>query len=217
MPSMNRSKPRREVLDWNAARERLARASDDRSRIDPERRERILEERARALARKPEALTTTHARPNSVEVELVQFRWAREQYAIDAQFVHEVIEPSEVTRLPGAPAHLRGITNLRGEIVPVFDLRAWFEIDRSRHSDDTRWLVLGANEPEMCLIADGVDDLVTLDPRTLHRLDSDVRRGCELVQGVTSDARTVLDGAALLAHPELSIGEEPANQLEVIS
>jgi purine-binding chemotaxis protein CheW len=217
MPSLNRSKPRREVLDWNAARERLARASEDRSRIDPERRERILEERARALARRPDALTTAHARSSAVEVELVQFRWAREQYAIGAQFVHEVIEPSDITRLPGAPTHLRGITNLRGEIVPVFDLRAWFEIDRLGRSDDTRWLVLGASVPELCLVTDEVDELFTLDPRSLHRLDSDVRRGHDLIQGVTSDARTVLDGAALLAHPELSIGEERGGHPEVIS
>jgi purine-binding chemotaxis protein CheW len=216
MPSLTRSKPHREVLDWKNARERLARASQDRSQIDPEQRERILTERARALARRSTTLATSTAR-SAEEVELIQFRWAREQYAISAEFVHLVIKPCDVTRLPGAPTQLRGVTNLRGEILPVFDLREWFEIERVARSDASRWLVLGASAPELCLMTDGIDEIFALDPRSLHRADSDSRHGHDLVQGVTRDARTVLDGAAILAHPELVIGDEPNARPEVVS
>jgi purine-binding chemotaxis protein CheW len=217
MPSLTRSKPRREALDWKSARERLARSLQDDSQIDPEQRDRILTERARTLARKSTTLATTSATRSAQEVELVQFRWAREQYAIAAEFVHLVIKPCDLTRLPGAPTHLRGVTNLRGEILPVFDLREWFEVDRVPRSDTSRWLVLGTDLPELCLLTDEIDEIFALDPRTLHRAESDSRHGHDLVQGVTSDARTVLDGAAILAHPELVIGDEPNARPEVVS
>jgi purine-binding chemotaxis protein CheW len=211
MPSLTRSKPRRTALDWQTARERLARAAIDTSQLGPAERERILTERARALARR----TTTLALPSAGEVELLHFRLAGEHYAIETLYLHQVIKPCEVTRLPGTPPHLRGVTNLRGEILPVFDVRAWFDVERLAPSADTRWLVLGVDAPELCLWVDGVDELSSLDLRTLHRGERDDRHGHDLVSGVTADAQTVLDGGRLLAHSELFVGDAPGARQEV--
>lgn len=216
MPSLTRSKPRRDVLDWQAARERLARAIVDTSQVDPARRQSILTERARALAR-PTTLALPNAAGRPAEVEFLHFRLARERYAIESQFAHQVIKPGELTRVPGAPPHLRGVANLRGEILPVFDVRDWFDLERSARSNDTRWLVLGMSAPELCLWVDAVDELSSLDPRSLHRSERDDRHGYDLVSGVTHDAQTVLDGARLLAHAELFVGDAPGARPEVAS
>jgi purine-binding chemotaxis protein CheW len=215
MPSLTRSKPRREALDWKTARERLERAAVDLSQLDPASRQRILTERARVLARRPATLARPSAPGHADEVELLHFRLARERYAIEAQFVHQVIKPCELTRVPGAPPHLRGVTNLRGEILPVFDVREWLDLERGARSDGTRWLVLGVDEPELCLWVDAVDELTSLDLRSLHRGDRDDRRGYDLVSGVTHDAQTVLDGQRLLAHSELFVGDVPGARQEV--
>jgi purine-binding chemotaxis protein CheW len=211
MPSLTRSKPRREVLDWQVARERLAQAAVDRSQLDPAARQRILTERARVLARRP--ATSTGGRAD--ERELLHFCLARERYAIDTRFVHQVIKPGELTRVPGAPPQLRGVTNLRGEILPVFDVREWFDLERSARSDATRWLVLGIDAAELCLWVDAVAELTLLDLSSLHCGDRDERRGFDLVSGVTRDAQTVLDGERLLAHPELFVGEAAGARQEV--
>jgi purine-binding chemotaxis protein CheW len=215
MPNLTRPKPRRDALDWQAARERLARATIDDSTIDPAQRQRILSERARALAQKPATIAALRARAD--DVEMLHFQLAREHYAIEAHFVHQVIQPCELTRLPGAPPHLRGVTNLRGEILPVFDVRDWFKVERTSRTDDTRWLVLGTHAPELCLWVDAVQELSAIDRRSLHRPDREDRRGNDLVAGVTQDAHTVLDGARLLAHSELFVGDAPGARQEVVS
>jgi purine-binding chemotaxis protein CheW len=217
MPSLTRSKPRRDALDWQAARERLARAIVDTSQLDPTQRQRILTERARALARRPTTLALPNAAGRPAEVEFLHFRLVRERYAIESQFIHQVIKPGELTRVPGAPPHLRGVTNLRGEILPVFDVRDWFDLERSARSDDTRWLVLGMDAPELCLWADAVDELSSFDPRSLHRGERDDRHGYDLVSGVTHDAQTVLDGERLLADSELFVGDAPGARQGVAS
>jgi purine-binding chemotaxis protein CheW len=215
MPSLTRSKQRRTTFDWQNARERLERATEDRSRQDASERDRVLTERARALARKPsEGASLT---PNLATLELLHFRLARERYALESRYVQRVIRPSEITRLPAAPPQLRGVANLRGEILPVFDLREWFEIDRIAATDDTRWLVLGTHSAELCLWVDGVDDVGAIESRSLHRSEREDRRTQELVQGVTQNAASVLDGARLLAHPELFIGEGGSARGEVRS
>lgn len=218
MPSLTRSKPRRDALDWQNARERLARATIDTSRLDPEQQQRILLDRARALAIRPAELPLPGGlRGEKAELELLHFSLGREQYAIGAGFVHRVIQPADLTRLPGSPPHLRGVTNLRGEILPVFDLREWFEVERAGRSDETRWLVLGHDFAELCLWADAVNELSSVDPRSLHPSERDDRHGHALVQGVTRNAQTVLAGARLLAHPELFVGELPSGRQEVAS
>jgi purine-binding chemotaxis protein CheW len=212
---LTRSKPRRTTLDWQAVRERLDRSTVNRAIQDPAERDRVLTERARALAQKPSG--SASRAPNLDSLELLHFRLASERYALETRYVHRVIRPSEITRLPGAPSQLRGVASLRGEILPVFDLRGWFEVERIAASDGTRWLVLGTHAAELCLWVDGVEDVSAIDSRSLHRSEREDHRTQELVQGVTQNADSVLDGARLLAHPELFIGEAGSARGEVRS
>jgi len=55
----------------------------------------------------------------------------REEYAVGILRVREIIEYTEVTRVPGVPAHIRGVINLRGSVVPVVDLSAKFGAEHS--------------------------------------------------------------------------------------
>jgi purine-binding chemotaxis protein CheW len=216
MPSLTRTKSRHIVLDWQRARERLAKLETGTADLDPERRAELLRERAQKLARRTE-LALTRPTKHESELELLHFRWGQEHYAISSKYVIQVIKPSEVTRLPSAPPHLRGIANLRGEILPVFDLREWFDVERITRTEESRWLVIGTESAELCLWADAVEEMSTVDSESLHRAERDNRHGYDAVLGVTGDAHTVLDGARLLTHPELIIGDTTGAGTEVAS
>jgi purine-binding chemotaxis protein CheW len=56
-------------------------------------------------------------------LQYLTFRLAGELFGIDIAKVREVLEFSSVTKVPGVPAYMRGVINLRGEVVPVVDLR----------------------------------------------------------------------------------------------
>ncbi len=57
------------------------------------------------------------------------FRLAGEEYGLQILKVRELIGFMEITRIPRAPAHVRGVINLRGKVIPVVDLRLKFEMD----------------------------------------------------------------------------------------
>lgn len=57
------------------------------------------------------------------------FRLAREEYGLEILKVRELIGLMEITRIPRAPAHVRGVINLRGKVIPVVDLRLKFGMD----------------------------------------------------------------------------------------
>lgn len=75
--------------------------------------------------------TSMAARPKSSESgareeKYLSFRLGREEYGVEILRVREIIGMIDVTPLPHAPAHVRGVVNLRGRIIPVVDLRALF-------------------------------------------------------------------------------------------
>jgi purine-binding chemotaxis protein CheW len=58
----------------------------------------------------------------------VIFRLGGEGYALDVMRVQEVLDVGSLTQVPGGPKSLRGVSNLRGKVVPVYDLRMPFEL-----------------------------------------------------------------------------------------
>jgi purine-binding chemotaxis protein CheW len=180
-------------LDWSAVRERIATASENR---DPSReaKDAILAERARILARPVE---TTGAEAS--DLRLATFALANERYGIEAHLVVEIGRLSDYTPLPHAPPHLVGITNLRGEILPIFDLRALLGLDRRALDDLSRLVVLGKTRAEFGILADSTREFVALPMAELlptpPSVSEEARR---YVHGVTKDALIVLDGSVLL-------------------
>ncbi len=70
------------------------------------------------------ALPATPAAPEETQLQLVTFALDREEYAVPISQVREVIRVGDLTRVPEAPQHIRGVTNLRGRILPVVELRS---------------------------------------------------------------------------------------------
>src|SRR5690348_18374714 len=109
-------------IDWSDVRSRVAKAFDH-SAADtaPERARAVLAERARRLA-----LSAEQAAPQVDALELLPFRLGREHYAIETRYTREVVRLTGFTAVPGVEDFLLGVANLRGEIVPVFDLMLFF-------------------------------------------------------------------------------------------
>ncbi|WP_099466770.1 chemotaxis protein CheW [Konateibacter massiliensis] len=70
------------------------------------------------------------------------FKLNNEDYGIDISLVN-AIEPSQQTvRIPNAPSHIKGIINLRGEIIPVFSLRSKFNMPEVTNQDTERKIIV---------------------------------------------------------------------------
>ena len=73
------------------------------------------------------------------------FILGHEEYGIEILKVQEIIGMMEVTAVPKAPPFIRGIINLRGNVIPVVDLREKFEMPRKENSEKTCVIVLNVN------------------------------------------------------------------------
>lgn len=209
MKPVSSSSPRKE-LDWPAIHERMARATavlEEALLPSPERSRRILEERAARLA-----APAPPERIPGLSLDLVVFALGAERYAIETGFVMGLAKVQGLTPVPGAPDHLFGIANLRGEILAVFELRRFFGLPVQGLTDLSRLVVLGRDRSEFALLADEVLDVVAIDadavgppPESLAGI------GRRYLHGVTADALIVLHGAVLLSDDRFYIGS-PAGE-----
>jgi purine-binding chemotaxis protein CheW len=193
-------------VDWNAVRADLARAGaamEEALNPSPERARAVLEERTRLLARVPQ-----QPGADTAGILVLAFQLAGEHYALAARYVREVLRLTDCTPLPGAPAFVVGVLNLRGEILAVFDLRPLLGLAAEPPGERARVLVLGVDRPEFGLLADAAEEITTLSERDLHEPPASVGGvGREYLRGVTQDALIVLDGAVLLRDGRLFVDQ----------
>ncbi|MGH7505553.1 MAG: chemotaxis protein CheW [Longimicrobiales bacterium] len=152
----------------------------------PDVERRILELRARELARPPRR---DRSRTDS---DVVIFSLARASYAIELNCLRHVFALRELALLPGAEAPLIGVTAWRGDLIPVLDLAGILGLPEGGPTDRGHVLVLGVGDRSFALLADAILDVITISdslaPAAGHRF----------LRGVTADAVAVLDGRQLI-------------------
>jgi purine-binding chemotaxis protein CheW len=93
-------------------------------------------------------------------IQLVCFRLAQEEYAIEITKVQEIILPGRLTRLPQSPDYVKGLLHLRGEVIPVVDLRLRFGLPEQAVADETRVVVLNVGGKTLGIVVDAVSEVI---------------------------------------------------------
>lgn len=162
---------------------------------------RILEERARQLARPVETKVVEET------TSLLVVQVGPERYAVDVSAVREIKPLAGVTPLPGLPSFWSGLVNLRGNLVPVLDLATYLALPASRESADEPKLVFVAAEGiDVALVVDAVREIRRTPAGDLAPSTSADPDGVRIVQHVTKDLVSVLDLIYLLQDPALRVG-----------
>lgn len=92
--------------------------------------------------------------------QFVVFKLDQEEYGIDIKRVIEIVEPTAITRVPHAPGFVKGVINLRGEIIPVMGLRERFNLPPVKQTDETRIIIFKVNEASIGAIVDAVAEVI---------------------------------------------------------
>jgi len=121
---------------------------------------------------------------SSSNQQLVVFNLASEEYGIAITQVQEIIRQPDITRIPGMPAFIEGVINLRGRIIPVIDLRKRFCLEQKAVNDKTRVVVADASSQTIGLVVDSVSEVVNLPkdqidpiPPTIASIDAEYLSG----------------------------------------
>jgi purine-binding chemotaxis protein CheW len=94
--------------------------------------------------------------------EFLTFTLGEEAYGVDILKVQEIRGYDTVTRIPDAPAFIKGVINLRGTIVPVIDLRVKFNLGKAEYNAFTVMIILNVERRIVGMVVDGVSDVMAL-------------------------------------------------------
>jgi purine-binding chemotaxis protein CheW len=164
----------------------------------------ILRTRAEALARPP-----AQAAAAATLLEVLEFRLAQERYALETRHVREVYPLKDLMPLPCTPPFVLGIVNVRGRIVPVVDLKKFFDLPDYGMTDLHRIILVESHDLELGLLADAAVGVRSIPADSLQSslpTLTGIRR--EYLKGVTAERLVVLDVARILADPKIIVHEE---------
>jgi purine-binding chemotaxis protein CheW len=100
--------------------------------------------------------------PTDERVQLCTFRIGGEDYAVDIMRVREIIHPLPVTPVPRAPAFVEGVVRLRGEVIPVLDVRKRLGLPAVAPGRKTRHLIVNVARRRIGLVVDEVCEVLRL-------------------------------------------------------
>ncbi len=101
-------------------------------------------------------------------IELLTFRIAEQEYALDIMSVREIRGWTHATPLPHAPNYMKGVINLRGTVLPVMDLSVRLGLTKQEQNDRNVIIVVKLDDTMTGLLVDAVSDIVALSPEDMQ-------------------------------------------------
>lgn len=195
---LNAAKKGAVAFDWNEIHRRLAAIKqiiDQGGRLTQEEKKNVLRARAEALAREP----SRKAEPEQT-LDVLEFLLAHEHYGIESTYVREVCPLRDLTPLPGTPASILGITNVRGQILSILDIKKLFGLPDKGLTDFNKIIVVHAPGMELGILADAVLGLKSVPVSEIQPSLPTLKGIREAyLQGVTRESMVLLDAKELLS------------------
>ena len=154
------------------------------------------------------------------------FKLGNELFAINVSQVREILEVSQITKVPTAPRYMRGVVNVRVQATPVVDLRLKFVLSESPDTVHSRIIVmeleLDGEATVLGGIADSVHEVIELDPGSINPPPRIAMRWrTDFIQGMGKrgdDFIIILDVNAVFSSEELAVVSEASSPaLEPVS
>jgi purine-binding chemotaxis protein CheW len=142
-------------------------------------------------------------------LELLEFGLAKERYALETRHIVAVQPLRDLTPLPGIPHFLLGIVNVRGRIVPVLDLKKFFELPEQGLTDLHRVILVHGDDIELGVLADVTRGVLQMPQKNLQSsLPTLTGIRAQYLMGVTAERVVVLDLDRILSDPAILVRQE---------
>ncbi|QGQ96251.1 chemotaxis protein CheW [Paenibacillus psychroresistens] len=102
------------------------------------------------------------------EVKVIVFALGKEEYGVEVEKVRTIERMQPITRVPKTLPFIKGVINLRGIVIPIIDLRERFGMQGKEYTENTRIIIVAANELEVGLIVDSANDVIDVDSDTIN-------------------------------------------------
>jgi len=127
------------------------------------------------------------------EIQMLTFSLDNVSYGVNVHQVREVKNFEGVTPVPYAPPYVKGVTNLRGEVIPVIDLRERFGIQAKKGAEDAGIMVIVQDKHPIGVMVDSVMEVLTLPKKDIEsNPDSLITDKSEAVLGVAKHDKDLI-------------------------
>lgn len=138
-------------------------------------------------------------------IQVVSFKLGSEEYGVAISQVQEINRMVPVTHVPRAPLFMEGVINLRGQLIPIIDLRTRFGMARAAHTKSTRIVVTEIGTKRVGMVVDSVSEVlrISLDaiedaPEMIAGVDTEYIQGVGKIEDrliILLDLAKVITGA----------------------
>jgi purine-binding chemotaxis protein CheW len=146
--------------------------------------------------------------------EFLSFKLGQEEYCLDILSVQEIRGYDTVTSIANTPDFIKGVINLRGNIVPIVDMRIKFRLSEARYDATTIVIILNLNKKMIGIVVDSVSDVIALPleaireaPRFGSAINTEFISGMATVDG---NMLIVVDIQKLMSSDDLQLIEQVA-------
>jgi purine-binding chemotaxis protein CheW len=124
--------------------------------------------------------------------QLVGFMIGNEEYAIPILNIQEIIKPIEYTRVPSVPSYVLGVFNLRGNVIPLIDLRQKFSLPSIGNTEDTRFIVMKDDDNIAGFVIDKLTEAIRIETRLIDPPPETLHKDTNLIYGIGKRADKIL-------------------------
>ncbi|NCO66341.1 MAG: chemotaxis protein CheW [Candidatus Aquicultor secundus] len=125
--------------------------------------------------------------------QLVVFEVGNEAFGIDISSVQEIIRFQQITDVPRAPMHVKGVINLRGKVIPIIDLRDKFGLAQTEETKSSRIVVVDVLGSTVGMIVDAVSEVLRIGTDQIESPSSIIESYEKYLRGIGRlDERLIL-------------------------
>lgn len=142
--------------------------------------------------------------PNKTDediVQLVGFIVGEEEYAIPILNIVEIIKPIDYTRVPSVPDYVLGVFNIRGNVIPLIDLRRKFNLPPINNTPDTRYIVMKGENNTAGFVIDRLTEAIRINQNRIDPPPETIATDKGMIYGIgkrEDSMLTILKVEALL-------------------
>ncbi|MCM1261605.1 MAG: chemotaxis protein CheW [Butyrivibrio sp.] len=109
-------------------------------------------------------------------VQYIVIKLGNEQYGINIKYVDNILRMQHITRVPKVDSYLKGVINLRGEVVPVMSIRTKMELEPDVETKSSRIIIIKMEQHGYIgIIVDEVKEVVTLETDQIEKVAYDAK------------------------------------------
>lgn len=117
-------------------------------------------------------------------VQLVGFIVGDEEFAVPILSIQEIIKPLEYTRVPSTPDYVMGVFNMRGNVIPLINLRMKFGLPYKKEDDETRYIVIKEGDEVIGYVIDRLTEAVRINESDIDPTPETLNESEDVIYGI---------------------------------